>query len=144
MVALPVGGNLTTAVREAIEKAGSRDNIYIWCYPTPGQRAILSNTKIVFASPFGSGKTLFMVVKAIELADKGENVLFLIFIDAEAVPSKTKPLLYYDLEESSRNTPTSSWKWSSLKMAGMTTSRPLMLRASTTSWLMNSLLTLLP
>ena len=105
VVALPIGGNLTKAIQAAIEKSGSKENIYIWCYPTPQQRGLLECSKIVFASPYGSGKTMFQIVKAIELSDKGEKVLFLLFIDARKVPTKAKPLLAYDLEDKFKNHP---------------------------------------
>ena len=99
VVPLPLGGNYTSAIRKAIEEPGSRDNIYIWCYPTPKQRAILKSSKLVFASPFGAGKTLFQNVKSIVISDKGGKVIFLLFIRASRVPSKTKPLLAYELEQ---------------------------------------------
>ena len=85
VLSLPLGGNCTSAVRKSIEESGSRDNIYLWCYPTPKQRAILKSSRLVFASPFGAGKTLFETVKAIEISDKGGKVLFLLFLDATAV-----------------------------------------------------------
>ena len=97
--------NYTSAIRKAIEESGSRDNIFIWCYPTPKQRAILKSSKLVFASPFGSGKTLFQTVKSIEISDKGGKVLFLLFLNARRIPSKTKPLLAYDLEQKFKKHP---------------------------------------
>ena len=50
--------------------------------------------------PFGSGKTLLMVAKAMELAEAGEQELFLIFVDGDSKsdPHK-KTLLCLDLEE---------------------------------------------
>merc|ERR1711971_211888 len=105
VVPLPLEGNYTSAIRKAIEESGSRDNIYIWCDPTPKQRAILKSSKLVFASPFGSGKTLFQTVKSIEISDIGVKVLFLLFIRASRVPSKTKPLLAYDLEQKFKKYP---------------------------------------
>ena len=59
----------------------------------------------MFASPFGAGKTLFQTVKSIEMSDKGGKVLFLLFIRASRVPSKTKPLLAYDLEQKFKKYP---------------------------------------
>merc|ERR1712051_55872 len=105
VVPLPLGGNYTSAIRKAIEESGSRDNIFIWCYPTPKQRAILKSSKLVFASPFGSGKTLFQTIKSIEISDKGGKVLFLLFLKASKVPSKMKPLLAYDLEQKFKKYP---------------------------------------
>ena len=60
---------------------------------------------LIFASPYGSGKTLFMTAKAIELAQKGEKVLFLIFYRwrpeeaDDKDESKDKTLLCFDLEQ---------------------------------------------
>ena len=82
VVPLPLGGNYTSAIRKAIEESGSRDNIYIWCYPTPKQRAILKSSKLVFASPFGAGKTLFQTVKSIEISDTGDKVIFILFLES--------------------------------------------------------------
>ena len=95
---LPVKGNMVTAVQKAIQEAGSADNIKVWCFPTPQQRLILEKPKVVFAAPWGSGKTLLMTAKAIELADSGEKVLYLLFNDAEAT-SNPSTLLFYDLQQ---------------------------------------------
>ena len=46
-----------------------------------------------------------MTVEAIELAKKGEKVLYLIFVDGRYVPSGAKPLLFYDLEQKFENHP---------------------------------------
>jgi hypothetical protein len=77
-------------------------SICIWCYPTPKQRAILKSSKLVFASPFGSGKTFRL---SIEISDKGGKVVFLLFLDAEEMTSKIKPLLAYDLEQKFKKHP---------------------------------------
>ena len=99
VVALPIGGNFNKAVLKAIAEAGSLKNIKIWCFLTPDQRMILYQSHIIFLSCWGTGKTLLMISKAIEIADgKEENVLFLIFIDGERVTSEQVPLLVYDLE----------------------------------------------
>ena len=104
VMSLPVMGNLPNAVQEAVLKSGSRDNIALWCFPTPEQRGILLYPWLVFAAPFGSGKTLFMMLKAIELAEAGEKVLFLIFVNAAAVINLgKKTLLCLDLEEKFKN-----------------------------------------
>ena len=101
-------GNLPRVVQDSILKSGSRENIEIWCYPTPQQRSVLYHHWLIFAAPFGSGKTLFMIIKAIELAENGEDVLFLIFApwlkhwDPTAKPD-TKTLLCLDLEEKFKN-----------------------------------------
>ena len=105
MKALPVLGNLPKATQEAVEKAGTKENIELWCYPTPQQRSILESPKIVFAAPFGSGKTLLMTIRAIELAEAGEDVLFLIFVDGRANPSGKKTLLCLDLEQKFKKHP---------------------------------------
>ena len=104
-MSLPVMGNLPNAVQEAVLKSGSRDNIALWCFPTPEQRGILLNPWLVFAAPFGSGKTLFMMLKAIELAEEEEGeVIFLLFSHGEITsdPDK-KTLLCLDLEEKFKN-----------------------------------------
>ena len=74
VVELPLRGNYPTLVHKAIQKAGSAENIKVWCFPTPQQRMVLNNPKVVFAAPWGSGKTLLMTAKAIELANQGEKV----------------------------------------------------------------------
>ena len=76
VVALPTGGNFNKAVMKAVEEAGSVKNIRIWCYLTPDQRMILYQSHIVFLSCWGTGKTLLMISKAIEIANNEENVLF--------------------------------------------------------------------
>ena len=67
---------------------------------TPDQRMILYQSHVIFISCWGTGKTLLMISKAIEIANSGENVLFLVFI---AGPSDKEPLLVYDLELKFRN-----------------------------------------
>ena len=98
VVALPIGGNYNKAVMNAIAEAGSLKNIKIWCFLTPNQRMILHQSHIIFLSCWGTGKTLLMVSKAIEIAKSRKNVLFLIFIHGERVPSQQVPLLVHDLE----------------------------------------------
>ena len=70
-VALPIGGNYNKAVVKAIEQAGSVKNIKIWCFLTPDQRTILYKSHVVFLSCWGTGKTLLMISKAIEIAESG-------------------------------------------------------------------------
>ena len=105
IVALPVLGNLPKVIQDAVLKSGSRENIAIFCFPTPQQRGILCHSWLIYAAPFGSGKTIFMIVKAIELAEAGEEVLFLIFAVGEDVSSDKKTLLCLDLEEKFRKHP---------------------------------------
>ena len=106
VVPLPVGGQLTKVIQEAIKKSGTCENILIWCFPTPHQRSFLKFSKVIFASPFGSGKTLFMTNKAIELAEGGQEVMFLLFVDAKNVnTSNFKSLLMLDLEEKFKKHP---------------------------------------
>ena len=106
LVALPVLGNLPKMIQESIVKrSGTRENILIWCFPTPQQRAVLFLHWLIFAAPFGSGKTLLMTAKAIELADAGEKVLFLVFVDGRIHGSDKKTLLCLDLEEKFKNHP---------------------------------------
>ena len=98
-VAMPIGGNMVTAVQKAINEAGSAENIKVWCFPTPQQRLIFSKPKIVLQGPWGSGKTMFMVAEAIRLAQLGEKVLYLLFANKEVYSSSKKSLLALDLEE---------------------------------------------
>ena len=104
VISLPVLGNLSKIIQDSIvEKSGTRKNIAIYCFPTPQQRGVLCHPWLIFAAPFGSGKTLLMIVKAIELADAGEEVLFLVF--ASGLGSDKKTLLCLDLEEKFKNHP---------------------------------------
>ena len=106
VISLPVLGNLSKTIQDSIvNKSGTRENIAIYCFPTPQQRGVLVKGKLIFAAPFGSGKTLFMIVKAIELADAGEGVLFLVFVNGNIHGSNKKTLLCLDLEEKFKNHP---------------------------------------
>ena len=106
VISLPVLGNLSKVIKDSIvKKSGTRENIGIYCFPTPQQRGVLCHPWLIFAAPFGSGKTLFMIVKAIELADAGEKVLFLVFVDGRIHGSDKKTLLCLDLEEKFKNHP---------------------------------------
>jgi hypothetical protein len=105
VISLPVLGNLSKTIRDSIvKKSGTRENIAIYCFPTPQQRGVLLHSWLIFAAPFGSGKTLFMIVKAMELADDGQEVLFLVFVDGRD-DSEKKTLLCLDLEEKFKNHP---------------------------------------
>ena len=97
-IALPVTGNMITAVHEAIQKAGSTENIKVWCYHTPEQRMVFSSPKLIFLSPWGTGKTLFMITEAIQIAERGEKVLFLLFNRSKGLTTSKKSLLAMDLE----------------------------------------------
>ena len=77
--------------------AGSVENIKLWCFLTCQQRMVFFKSHILFLSCWGTGKTLLMISKAIELADLGEKVLFLVFISGNENLSE-KTLLIYDLE----------------------------------------------
>ena len=106
VISLPVLGNLSKVIEDSVvKKSGTRENIGIYCFPTPQQRGVLCHPWLIFAAPFGSGKTLFMIVKAIELADAGEGVLFLVFVDGHICGSDKKTLLCLDLEEKFKNHP---------------------------------------
>ena len=105
VMSLPVLGNLPKSVQDAVLKSGSRENIALYCFPTPQQRGILWYPWLIFAAPFGSGKTLFMIFKAIELANDGEEVLFLIFVQDEYEKTCKKTLLCLDLEEKFKEHP---------------------------------------
>ena len=100
---LPLAGNYQSVVQKSIDKAASAENIKLWCFPTPKQRMIFDYPKLIFASPWGSGKTLMMTSKAIELAEKNEKVLFLLFNNGDKAPNDIRPLLALDLEEKFKN-----------------------------------------
>ena len=97
-IALPVTGNMVTAVLKAIQEAGSPENIRVWCYPTPEQRLILGSPKLILLAPWGAGKTFFMVAEAIQKAENREKVLFLLFAKDEDLATSKKSLLAMDLE----------------------------------------------
>ena len=97
-IPLPVTGNMVTAVHKAIQEAGSAENIRVWCYPTPEQRLIFGSPKLVLLAPWGAGKTFFMVAEAIQKAENGEKVLFLLCARGIAMSTSKKSLLAMDLE----------------------------------------------
>ena len=76
---LAIGMNQVKRTEEAMAKQGSLENIKVWCFPTPEQRDILNHDRVLFLAAWGTGKTLLMQSKAIELAERGENVLFIIY-----------------------------------------------------------------
>ena len=79
-------------------EAGSAENIRVWGYPTPEQRLIFSSRKLILLAPWGGGKTFFMVAEAIRIAEKGENVLILLFANGKDFSTTKKSLLAIDLE----------------------------------------------
>ena len=95
-LALPIGLNFNNRIEEAMAKQGSLDNIRIWGFPTPEQKALLFESYLLFMAAWGTGKTTLMTWKAIELASRGEKVLFLIFTNAYFVKRET--LLFLDLQ----------------------------------------------
>ena len=84
---LPIGMNQVTRMKEAMKKQGSLENIKVWCFPTPEQRAILHHDRVLFLAAWGTGKTLLMQSKAIELTERGESVLFLVYQNEPIQPS---------------------------------------------------------
>ena len=98
-VPLPTKGNLPKLVREALAKAGSAKNIKLWCFLTPSQMETLQKSHLVFVACWGTGKTLLMLTRAIELNNLGEKVLFLVFVDGSKIKKNQKTLLMLDLEE---------------------------------------------
>ena len=70
-------------LKKAINDAGSAENIKVWCYPTPQQRLIFSEPKLILLGAWGTGKTLFMIAESIRLAEMGQKVLFLLFSSKE-------------------------------------------------------------
>ena len=75
---LPIGINQLRNLEDAMDKQGSLENIKVWCFPTPDQRQVLHQNKVLFLASWGTGKTLLMTAKAIELAESGQKVLFLV------------------------------------------------------------------
>ena len=69
--------------KKAINDAGSAENIKVWCYPTPQQRLIFSEAKLILLGAWGTGKTLFMIAESIRLAELGQKVLFILFSSKE-------------------------------------------------------------
>ena len=78
-VSLPVRGNYLSTVKRSVALASDVENIKIWAFLTPEQRVLLQKPRIVFQAPWGSGKTLLMVQKALELAEMGEKVLYVVY-----------------------------------------------------------------
>ena len=101
VVSVPVRSNMVDEVNNA-HGSQSVENIIVWCYPTPQQRLLFDKTKLVFLSPWGSGKTMFMIWKAIELAKEGHRVLFLLFNDRQNT-FKPETLLFLELQEKFRD-----------------------------------------
>ena len=94
---LPIGLNFSQKLEDAMVKQGSTENIRIWGFPTPEQKALLYENYLLFMAAWGTGKTTLMTWKAIELASRGEKVLFLIFTHAYFVKKET--LLFLDLQK---------------------------------------------
>ena len=99
VVSLPVRGNMVTAVNKALNEAGSLQNIRVWCFPTPEERAIFSNPKLILLGPWGCGKTLFLTAEAIDKDAKGEKSMVLIFTRADEQTTTKPSMLQMDLEE---------------------------------------------
>ena len=98
VVELPLKGSHASLVQKSLEKSGSIDNIKLWCFPTPQQRLILNHDKLIFSAPWGSGKTMLMIAKAIELAKLGRKVCFLIF-NVGIISCDKKTLLSFEIKE---------------------------------------------
>ena len=95
---LPFGKTYFYKLEGAVEKQGSLNNIKTWCFPTPEQKQILDKNHVYFYATWGTGKTLLMTWKSLELAKLKEKVLFLIFNDMER-----ETLLYFDLQRKFEN-----------------------------------------
>ena len=95
-IQLPIGEFFDQALDTAMKKQGTIENIKLWCFPTPEQRMALSKSHVLFLSTFGTGKTLLMQGKAVELAEQGEKVLYLIFHKGALCDDHT--LLYIKME----------------------------------------------
>ena len=84
--------------KKAINDAGSAENIKVWCYPTPQQRLIFSEPKLILLGAWGTGKTLFMIAESIRLAELGQKVLFLLFSSKEQNSSSKKVGFFYEFD----------------------------------------------
>ena len=59
----------------------------------------IDESYLVFVACWGTGKTLLMMTKAMELNELGEKVLMLIFLNGKEIEEGQKSLLILDLEE---------------------------------------------
>ena len=59
----------------------------------------LDESFLVFVACWGSGKTLLMITKAMELNELGKKVLLLVFLNGKEIEEGQKSLLMLDLEE---------------------------------------------
>jgi DNA polymerase III delta prime subunit len=92
-------------VQQALDKAGSAENIEVVMFPNPKQRLTFEKLKsdkykVVLFGPWGSGKTTLMSHSAKELAKKGKKVLFLVLQSGIIADiSKVEPLLVSRLKK---------------------------------------------
>ena len=92
----------TDLVCQNIKKAGSGENIILWCNLKPGQLTIIEDPQLIraiFPSCYSTGKTIILVWKAIELSKTGPVVFLL------CLTSKEKSLLFYQLQEEFKDHP---------------------------------------
>ena len=94
---LPIGLNFHNKLGEAMEKQGSKDNIQVWCFPTPQQKTLLYQDHLLFMAAWGTGKTFLMTWKAMQLARQNQKVLFLVFTQGGVVNKET--VLFLDLQK---------------------------------------------
>ena len=95
---LPTKGLYFIKERESLDISCASDNIKMWVFFTEEQRRYLQSKKLVFAAPFGTGKTLLMRAESIAQAMNDKKVLYLLFfspIRHEAITQKG--LLYHEL-----------------------------------------------
>ena len=60
---------------------------------------VLDQSYLVFVACWGTGKTLLMMTKAMELNELGEKVLILVFLNGKEIGEGQKSLLILDLEK---------------------------------------------
>ena len=77
--AVQTPSRLIKSISSKIDAASTAENIELWMSFTPDQYSILGLCFVVFVACWGSGKTLLMFHKAIQISKKGEKVLFLVF-----------------------------------------------------------------
>ena len=94
---LPIGEQYDKAMNTAMKKQGTIENMKLWCFPTPEKKLALSKSHVLFLSTFGTGKTLLMQGKAMELAKEGKKALYLIFHKGEICVDPT--LLFLKMKQ---------------------------------------------
>ena len=92
--------------RNVMGNQGRLPNVMVWCFPTPDQRAVLHQSHVLFYAPFGGGKTLLKIKRALELEESGNQVLFLVYhCNKRRRNLSKKTLLYLHLKKTFKDHP---------------------------------------